>query len=261
MARTTKSEKIRPFWRVIIALVVVLILVWLLENTVGAPSHEIDKNQNTKSNQQKSDNESRPNFSLTKPTSIWVVVNKRNPINPKDFKPQLVVPDVTLKGSSKAENMHVSKQMAQHLEELFAAAAQAGYPLMLSSGFRSYQYQTQVYSRQVDAYGQQQADRVSARPGYSEHQTGLAADIASANGQCDLLQCFGSLPSGEWVATNAHLYGFVIRYPKGKENITGYTWEPWHLRYVGDYAAQQMHEAEILTLEKYFNTGPAPTYN
>lgn len=199
-------------------------------------------------------------YSLTDPASRWVVTNKLRPLDPKTYKPQLAVPDVKLKRNASADSMHVSRLMAPALEALFKAAAGAGNPLMLSSGYRSYDYQVTVYNSEVKAYGQAKADEESARPGYSEHQTGLAADVAPADGTCDLQQCFGTTAAGKWLAAHAYQYGFVIRYPEGKQSVTGYEYEPWHIRYVGSDLAAEMHKQGVTTLEEFFGLPAAPDY-
>lgn len=200
-------------------------------------------------------------YSLTDPASPWVIVNKRRPLKPKDYVPTITLPNVALKYGPDAESMHVSTLMAPHLAKLFAAAQRAGHPLVLASGYRSYQYQVKVYKSEVNAYGKSQADEESARPGYSEHQTGLAADVAPADGSCALKQCFGRTATGQWLAAHAYQYGFIIRYPAGKQAVTGYEYEPWHLRYLGVKAATAMHQQGSRTLEAFFNLESAPTYN
>lgn len=130
-------------------------------------------------------------------------------------------------------------------DRLDAAAASAGYELYISSGFRSYETQESIYNRYVANDGKANADRYSARPGYSEHQTGLAIDL---NGVSDN---FGNTSTGKWVAAHAHEYGFIIRYPKGKEAQTGYMYEPWHIRYVGVDAATKIYTSG-LCLEEYY---------
>jgi D-alanyl-D-alanine carboxypeptidase len=182
-------------------------------------------------------------------------------LQPKTYVPTLTLPNVKLKKGKDNQSMLVSALMAPSLQRLFAAAAKAGYPMMLSSGYRSYNYQVSVYNSEVKAYGKAQADAESARPGYSEHQTGLASDVAPANGQCDLRQCFGDTPTGKWLAANAYKYGFVIRYPKDGQATTGYEYEPWHVRYIGVEAATAMHQQGIHTLEQFFNLEAAPSYN
>lgn len=130
-------------------------------------------------------------------------------------------------------------EVSQQLDALFRAAADAGHPqLHLTSGFRSYETQQATYDYWVRTLGQKEADRISARPGHSEHQLGQAADIWGRD--CAGRECFGSTPEGRWVAANAHRWGFIVRYPAGGEGVTGYAYEPWHLRYVGPRAAWMM---------------------
>ncbi len=130
------------------------------------------------------------------------------------------------------------------LYELQAGASQEGYVIYLVSGFRSYDTQAAIYNNYVSMDGQAEADRYSARPGYSEHQTGLAFDVN------ELEEWFGDTPEGIWLAENCHKYGFIIRYPKGKEHITGYMYEPWHIRYLGKELAEKVYNSG-LTLEEY----------
>lgn len=136
-------------------------------------------------------------------------------------------------------------------EQMAVAALQSGYELVAFSGFRSYEYQTTLYQNYVNRDGQENADRYSARPGYSEHQTGLAFDIGE-KGREDLWLTaeFGETPAGQWLLNNAHLYGFILRYPQGKENITGFMYESWHFRYLGVEIATKVYESG-LTLEEY----------
>lgn len=129
-------------------------------------------------------------------------------------------------------------------DKMQKAAAQEGLNIYISSGYRSYSYQVKVYNSMVKAYGKKYADEVSARPGYSEHQTGLVFDLNTI----DL--SFGNTKESKWVDAHAHEYGFIIRYPEGKEAITGYSYEPWHLRYLGVENATKVFNSG-LTLEEY----------
>lgn len=132
-----------------------------------------------------------------------------------------------------------------HLVQLIADMQASGLQVSNSySGYRSYEYQAGLYQRYVNSYGQQQADTFSARPGYSEHQTGLAFDLLSSSGQ--LLETPAEV---NWLANHAHKYGFIVRYQAGKEHITGYVAETWHIRYVGDEAEAIYNSG--LTLEEY----------
>ncbi len=136
-------------------------------------------------------------------------------------------------------------------QELVVGAANEGLDIYLSSGFRSYDYQSQIYNNYVDEYGQATADTFSARPGYSEHQTGMAIDVNTID------DSFAGTPEAIWLEQHCTEYGFIIRYPQDKENITGYQYEPWHIRYVGKEVAQAVKDAAsaagdpCLTLEEY----------
>lgn len=130
------------------------------------------------------------------------------------------------------------------LNELQAAASIEGYSMQMISGYRSYDYQVDLYNSYVARDGQAAADRYSARPGYSEHQSGLCFDVG------DIDNDYGTTPAGKWLAAHAHEYGFIIRFPEGKEDITGYMYEPWHIRYVGKEVASEIYQRGI-TLEEY----------
>lgn len=199
-------------------------------------------------------------YSLTDPNSLWVIANKLRPLNPRDYAPQLVTPKMALRLQPTAAEMKVSSAMKADLESMNAAAKQAGLTLMLASGYRSYQTQIAVYNNEVKTYGQAAADRESARPGFSEHQTGLAADLAPASGKCVVEDCFASTPEGAWVAAHAYEYGFVIRYQNGKEATTGYRYEPWHVRYVGKALAAELNKQGNPVLETFFGLPAAPNY-
>lgn len=135
--------------------------------------------------------------------------------------------------------------------ELAAAASLEGYQLTAFSTYRTYDRQVELYDNYVARDGVEEADRYSARPGYSEHQTGLAFDIGEVNQEQHWASSsFADTEAGEWLAENAHMYGFIMRYPKGKEQITGYMYEAWHFRYVGKDIAKEVYEADS-TLEEY----------
>lgn len=185
------------------------------------------------------------------PASLWAVVNKGRKL-PGDYIPaDLVVPDVALRFAASSPEMMLRNDAAQALKELFTAAEAQNLPLILTSGYRSYGSQAAIYSRNVARDGQAATDAVSARPGHSEHQTGLGADIGSKSRKCEFDKCFGTLPEGAWVAANAHSYGFIIRYEQGKTSLTGYDFEPWHLRYVGKELANELYKAGQ-TMEQFF---------
>ena len=129
-------------------------------------------------------------------------------------------------------------------DEMQKAAYADGCNIYISSGYRSYARQVEIYNRYVAQDGQEYADTYSSRPGYSEHQTGLTFDLNSID------ISFADTPEGKWVAENCHKYGFIVRYPEDKEDITGYTYEPWHIRYLGVEKATAVYESG-LCLEEY----------
>ena len=125
-------------------------------------------------------------------------------------------------------------------------AAKEGLELYIGSSYRSYEFQEKVYNSMVSGYSKQYADDLSARPGHSEHQSGYSIDCNSIDNN------FAETPAGQWLAAHAHEYGFIIRFPEGKEKITGYAYESWHIRYVGIEHATNMYE-QGLTLEEYLD--------
>lgn len=175
-----------------------------------------------------------------------LLVNKTYSLS-KDYVPEsLVYPNVKYVD----EKEQLQAEAAQNLEQLFEDALNDGIELYATSGYRSFEYQENLYDYYVSKYGEDYANRVSAKPGESEHQTGLAMDVTSRSVDFDLDESFGDTVEGKWVARNAHNYGYIIRYPEGKESITGYKYEPWHLRYIGKDHAYQI-ASHSLTLEEY----------
>ena len=135
---------------------------------------------------------------------------------------------------------------ATALEALFAGAEKDGFRLMTVSGYRSYQTQADIYARKLEVTGSVSgADRYVARPGASEHQLGLAMDVKKRGSSAGLVESFGETPEGKWLAENCWKYGFIIRYPKGWEQVTGYAYEPWHVRYVGKETAKEIYEMGV----------------
>lgn len=199
-------------------------------------------------------------YSTTEPSSIWFIANKHFAL-PLDYEPSdLTVLNVPLRLNASEMQMKIRKVAATDLSQLFADAKTAGLQLQFGSGYRSAAYQKVLYDGYVASMGKAEADRSSARPGYSEHQTGLALDFTRIDGKCHLEECFTDTPEGKWLAENAYKYGFILRYPKDREPVTGYMFEPWHYRYVGKELAAEMHSSAVLTLEAFFGTGPAPDY-
>lgn len=124
-----------------------------------------------------------------------------------------------------------------------------GINLKIGSAYRSYEYQTNLFNSNANRYGAEITNQTIARPGHSEHQLGLAVDIVAKSGACYIETCFENLKEGEWLENNAHNFGFILRYPKNKESITGYSYEPWHFRYVGTELSKALYESN-LTLDE-----------
>ncbi len=176
------------------------------------------------------------------PEQITALVNKYNSIGqyvPKDL--------VKLSSSNSTKELYMRAEAAKAFEQMCNDARPQGYNIRAMSTYRSYSRQTQLYNNYVSTDGKEAADSYSARPGFSEHQTGLVADVQG--GSVDYTQ-FKTTKESTWINKFAYKYGFIVRYPEGKESITGYVPEAWHLRYVGIEAAKVIHD-ENLTFDEY----------
>lgn len=171
-----------------------------------------------------------------------IIVNKTYSL-PEDYKPTNSYTEVT---SDRCQNC-IDKEVMTAFKLMQADASSLGLNIYISSGYRSYNYQKTLYNNYTAVSGQTGADTYSARPGHSEHQTGLCFDLNTIDSS------FAYTPEGKWITNNAYLYGFIIRYPEGKENITGYMYESWHLRYIGkDLAEALYNNGDWITLEEYY---------
>ncbi|MCI9110805.1 MAG: M15 family metallopeptidase [Bacilli bacterium] len=142
-------------------------------------------------------------------------------------------------------NSQMRKEAANNFMKMSDAATLDNITIKNASGYRSYNYQVNLYDKYVQRDGKKAADTYSARPGFSEHQTGLVSDINQIDNSFENTDAF------KWLQKNAYKYGFILRFPKDKEDVTGYQYEPWHYRYVGEYVAEKIHD-ENLTLEEYY---------
>jgi zinc D-Ala-D-Ala carboxypeptidase len=189
------------------------------------------------------------------PDSSHVLVNKQNTL-PEDFAPvDLIDPSIPFIFNEKSEKRKMSAEAAGAIERLFTAAKKQGVELLGVSGYRSHESQTALFNHYVEKDGYEKAVTYSAPPRTSEHQTGLAIDVTGGDGKCAAEECFAGTIEAKWLEENAAQFGFIIRYPKGKEAITGYQYEPWHLRYVGTEIAKNITNRGI-TLEEYYNAIP-----
>lgn len=191
-------------------------------------------------------------YSTTDPASLWVVVNKQHAVDPLDYAPT---------GLVWVDGGMVRGDVAPDLKAMIAAAKADGVRLSLRNGYRSYRDQVVVHGDVVDRAGAAYADGVSARPGYSEHQTGLALDLHSASQPtCDLKPCFAQTVEATWVVAHAWEHGFVVRYTPDNTAATGYEPEAWHLRYVGPELAAWLHASAVPSLEDAFGVTGGPAY-
>lgn len=199
-----------------------------------------------------------PCISLSDPARVWVVVNKGRPLDPRDFGPSGLEP-VPLQMTTPSGR--VRSDVAAAVGRMADAAWAAGVGrLGANNGYRSYGLQVTTYDSHVRAQGQTEADTGSARPGHSEHQTGLALDVVACDAGCGGLDGFGGTAQSDWVAAHAWEHGFIVRYEDVGTPVTGYSPEPWHLRYVGVDLAAAYHQGGFHTLEEFFGLPPAPEY-
>lgn len=176
--------------------------------------------------------------------SITKLVNQNNPL-PDDYEPSKMR---ALASFCAESDKLMVLEAGTHFEMLCSQALKEGFQIKAISTYRSFDYQKKLYEYYIKTRGFKYASKCSAKPGCSEHQTGLAVDVMGENGDYNL---FEKTKEFGWMQEHAHLYGFILRYPKNKEKITGYMYEPWHYRYVGPTLATTLYENN-LTLEEYY---------
>lgn len=186
---------------------------------------------------------------VDKSSEYLILVNKTHGIG-KDYEPGDLKKVKSVASDREGQYQKLRHNAASAFNELTKAADKKGNTIKLTSGFRPYSYQKVLYKQYVKKDGKYSAEQYSAKPGHSEHQTGLSADVSSPSVNYNLVQAYGTTEEGKWLAKNAHKYGFIIRYQKGKDDITGYEYEPWHIRYVGKDAAAEIYKQKV-TLEEY----------
>ncbi|BCJ92509.1 hypothetical protein acsn021_00780 [Anaerocolumna cellulosilytica] len=188
----------------------------------------------------------------TDPYSITVLVNKELPL-PSDYIPEdLVIPNVEFSFDYTSEKNYMRQEAADALEELFQGAVADGIELNAVSAYRSYDRQYEIFTNNVKKQGLVHTSQYSAVPGYSEHQTGLSIDVSADVVANRLDSSFADTAEGKWLRENAYIYGYIIRYPEEKTTLTGFSYEPWHIRYVGKPLALYLYNNN-LCLEEYFN--------
>lgn len=180
-------------------------------------------------------------------SDLMVLVNKYHGVA-RDYKPENMV-EVDLSMAA-WDGIYIKREAYDAYTEMFNDAAEQGYTLCVCSGYRTYEYQQELFESNLADRGEEYTYMFSAYPGRSEHHTGLAIDITSPSMDWALSQEFADYPEGQWLDEHCQDYGFILRYPEGKEDITGYGYEPWHFRYVGKDAAKEIMSKGI-TFEEY----------
>lgn len=174
-----------------------------------------------------------------------LLINKSNPLSPHYIPHNLVSLSIPFSAPPRDERRLMEKDAAKAVTRLFTQAASEGMRLTGISGYRSYQRQSQLYENALA-----RNSTAVAPPGASEHQSGLALDVSCPSVNLELEESFADTREGKWLKTNAPLYGFILRYPRKKEAVTGYPWEPWHIRFVGETLSLYL-SLTGLTLEEY----------
>lgn len=182
--------------------------------------------------------------------SVTKIVSPARKIDPSYVPADLIEPDVPNIQDDHLQNL-LRKDAAKALEVMFAAASDAGYELFLISGYRSYEFQQKLLEYWIDLKGEEYALELDTMPGGSEHQLGLAANIGTTDGKCELNVCFADTGAYLWLKENSWKFGYIERYPAGKQEVTGITFSPWNFRFVGTDAAERIHKSGK-TMEEYY---------
>lgn len=183
---------------------------------------------------------------ITSDDSIDRIVNRSHPVDPSYVPADLVIPDVPMNNTQT-----IRKEAADAMKEMFDAADQDGIHLYLISGYRSYETQVSLYHTYLARFGNDYTEHLDCHPGASEHQLGLAADFGTVDQACELSTCFSDTDASQWLMNNAWKYGWILRYPQGKEAVTGIMYSPWNYRYAGKEEAGKIHDSG-LTMEEYY---------
>jgi D-alanyl-D-alanine carboxypeptidase len=185
------------------------------------------------------------------PNDLMALVNKSTAL-PQDYVPYGLVDLGSYGIPAVSRGLSIRAVAAQQLKEMLDAARAAGLDIQVLSSYRSYADQQAIHTREVAAVGKVEAERYVAPPGHSQHQLGTTVDLTARSVNWDLSETFADTPEGRWLAANAPAYGFALSYPKGKEAVTGYGYEPWHFRFLGVAAARDL-AAKGVTMEEYLS--------
>lgn len=184
---------------------------------------------------------------------LFILINKQNSVS-EDYCADDLSPINYYAEDRDPQWRYMRAEAADSFHKMVEAARAEGIDFVMTTAYRSYGFQSILWNNAVERYGtEEDANNMVARPGESEHQSGLAVDISSAENDYQLNENFGDTEAGKWVAEHADEYGFILRYPADKTDITGYGFEPWHLRYVGVTAAEEI-SGQGVVLEEYIET-------
>ena len=283
--REQKERRYKRMRRRILAMIILLILLVAILAVVGAIIHHhqekvhrasvhsmldpslqvdaaiataIDRSENIPQREDlKTVTDEDGNVYLAEPDSLYVLVNKEFHLSPNYEPEDLVQVEVPFAPGRSSDVQRMRSEASGALTQMFNAAKdEKGYELYGASGYRSYAVQRSLFNSNVSRFGSEaSANFLSAKPGQSEHQLGLAMDLTVPSLNYRLKYEFENTEEGQWVAENCWRFGFILRYIKDKTNITGYSYEPWHVRYVGKDLARYLYDNN-LTLEEYYGFGP-----
>lgn len=197
------------------------------------------------------DPEKKAQLQKDQENGLFLLVNKdpENHLDPS-YKAEDLEPIKYYAADRNKYTRFMRAEAAEAFHRLVETAAEEGIDIVMTTAYRSYEFQQILWDNYVAQKGEEEANKTSARPGESEHQTGLAVDLSTSEIDYRNSSDFADTAAGRWVAENAHKFGFILRFPEDKTDITGYSYEPWHIRYVGLTAAADIYE-ENLTLEEY----------
>ena len=197
------------------------------------------------------DPEKKAQLQKDQENGLFLLVNKdpENHLDPS-YKAEDLEPIKYYAADHNKYTRFMRAEAAEAFHRLVETAAEEGIDIVMTTAYRSYEFQQILWDNYVAQKGEEEANKTSARPGESEHQTGLAVDLSTSEIDYRNSSDFADTAAGRWVAENAHKFGFILRFPEDKTDITGYSYEPWHIRYVGLTAAADIYE-ENLTLEEY----------
>ncbi|MEG0829952.1 MAG: M15 family metallopeptidase [Anaerovoracaceae bacterium] len=245
-----KKYRTKPRFKIIVMCLLILAMMGikaLITPSVGEETAPVTGT--TVEESKKPATETTNSKPVEKQSKYLILVNKTHSIGKKDV-PEDLQKLKTVASDRTSTYQQMSKPAAIAFEKLAAGAKADGYEIVATTAYRPYNYQKELYDNYVAKDGKTAAETYSAKPGTSEHQTGLSVDVSSPSVSYRLTQEYGKTAEGKWLAQNAHKYGFIIRFLKGRSEITGYEYEPWHIRYVGKQPAKEIYDQDI-TLEEY----------